>query len=141
VPLATLVKLSEQTGPIFVRRYNLFTAAPITGALAPGVSSGEVIREVDQISQESLPRSMRTEWTELMFLQIREGNTTGIVFTLAVVCVFLALAALYESWTLPLAVILVVPLCVLCSLSGVLLTNNYLNIFVHIWLVVLVGVS
>ena len=141
VPLATLVKVREQTGPVFVRRYNLFTAAPITGALLPGVSSGEVIRAVDQISQETLPRSMRTEWTELMFMQIREGSTTGIVFTLAVVCVFLALAALYESWTLPLAVILVVPLCVLCSLAGVLASGSSVNIFVQIGLVVLVGLA
>jgi multidrug efflux pump len=140
VPLGTLVKVSERTGPLFVRRYNLFTAAPIGGALLPGVSSGEVINEVDHIA-ESLPRSMKAEWTELMFLQIREGNTTGIVFGLAVACVFLALAALYESWTLPLAVILVVPLCVLCSLIGVLYTNTSVNIFVQIGLVVLVGLA
>jgi multidrug efflux pump len=141
VPLGTLVNVSEKTGPLFIRRYNLFTAAPIGGALLPGVSSGEVIAAVDQISEESLPRSMNAEWTELMFLQIREGNTTGIVFGLAVACVFLALAALYESWTLPLAVILVVPLCVLCSLIGVWFTNTSVNIFVQIGLVVLVGLA
>src|SRR5947209_9668156 len=84
---------------------------------------------------------MTTEWTELMYLQIREGNTTLIVFGLAVICVFLALAALYESWTLPLAVILVVPLCVLGSVTGVLVTNNSVNIFVQIGLVVLVGLA
>jgi multidrug efflux pump len=84
---------------------------------------------------------MKAEWTELMFLQIREGNTTGIVFSLAVACVFLALAALYESWTLPLAVILVVPLCVLSSLIGVRYTNTSVNIFVQIGLVVLVGLA
>ncbi len=141
VPLATLVKVREEFGPIFVRRYNLFTAAPITGALLPGVSSGEVINAVDDISLKTLPLSMKTEWTELMFMQIREGSTTGIVFTLAVVCVFLALAALYESWTLPLAVILVVPLCVLCSLIGVLASGSSVNIFVQIGLVVLVGLA
>jgi multidrug efflux pump len=131
----------EEFGPVFVRRYNLFTAAPITGALVPGVSSGEVINAVDHISQETLPLSMKTEWTELMFMQIREGSTTGIVFSLAVVCVFLALAALYESWTLPLAVILVVPLCMLCSLVGVLMSGSAVNIFVQIGLVVLVGLA
>src|SRR5204863_10002670 len=83
----------------------------------------------------------KAAWTELMFMQIKEGSTTGIVFALAVVCVFLALAALYESWTLPLAVILVVPLCVLCSLAGVLYTNTSVNIFVQIGLVVLVGLA
>jgi multidrug efflux pump len=141
VPLGTLVKVKESTGPLFVRRYNLATAAPIGGAPLPGISSGEVIAAVDQIGADSLPRSMKTEWTELMFLQIREGSTTGIVFGLAVVCVFLALAALYESWSLPLAVILVVPLCVLCSLVGVRYMSSSLNIFVQIGLVVLVGLA
>jgi multidrug efflux pump subunit AcrB len=147
VPLGTLVNVREVTGPIFVRRYNLYTAAPITGALVPGISSGDVIKSVDEISQDTLPRSMKSEWTELMFMQIKEGNTTAIVFTLAVVCVFLALAALYESWTLPLAVILVVPLCVLCSVLGVLFRRDYLgqdasvDIFVQIGLVVLVGLA
>ena len=165
VPLSTLVKLSPRNGPLFVKRYNLYTAAPITGSLLPGVSSGTVIQGVDRIADESLPRSMKAEWTELMFMQIREGNTTAIVFLFAVVSVFLALAALYESWTLPLAVILVVPLCVLCSLMGILHANQVaefldqlglmrlgapgqrqfgdssVNIFVQIGLVVLVGLA
>jgi len=141
VPLATLVALRDFTGPIFVRRYNLYTAGPVTGSLLPGVSSGDVIAGVDKLADETLPRSMKADWTELMFMQIKEGNTTGIVFALAVMCVFLALSALYESWTLPLAVILVVPLCVLFSLAGVLYTNNSLNIFVQIGLVVLVGLA
>ena len=84
---------------------------------------------------------MKTEWTELMFMQIRAGNTAMYVFFLAIVCVFLALAALYESWTLPLAVILVVPLCLLCSVAGVLFTDRDVNIFVQIGLVVLVGLA
>jgi multidrug efflux pump len=141
VPLATLVNLSDLTGPIFVRRYNLYTAAPVTGSLLPGVSSGDVIAGVDKLADQNLPRSMKADWTDLMFMQIKEGNTTGIVFALAVVCVFLALAALYESWTLPLAVILVVPLCVLFSLVGVWYTNSSVDIFVQIGLVVLVGLA
>ncbi len=86
---------------------------------------------------------MRAEWTELMFLQIREASATppAVVFGLSVLFVFLALAALYESWTLPLAVILVVPLCVLCSVAGVLFTHNSVNIFVQVGLVVLVGLA
>jgi len=84
---------------------------------------------------------MGTEWTELMFLQTHDGDTTMSVFGLAVLCVFLALAALYESWTMPLAVILVVPLCVLCSLLGVWLSGGFLDIFVQIGLVVLVGLA
>src|SRR5438309_9729833 len=96
---------------------------------------------MDGLAAETLPRSRKTEWTELMFMQIRAGNTAMYVFALAVVCVFLALAALYESWSLPLAVILVVPLCLLCSVAGVLYTHTAVNIFVQIGLVVLVGLA
>jgi multidrug efflux pump len=141
VPLGTLVNLREIGGPVMVIRYNLYTAAPVTGNLLPGVSSGDVIAEIDRLSGETLPITMKTEWTELMFMQIRAGNTAMVVFALAVVCVFLALAALYESWSLPLAVILVVPLCLLCSVAGVLFTHTDVNIFVQIGLVVLVGLA
>jgi multidrug efflux pump len=141
VSLGTLVSVREISGPIFVLRYNTSTAAPITGSLLPGVSSGNVIKGVDLLADQSLPRSMKIEWTELMFMQIKEGNTTLIVFGLAVLAVFLVLAALYESWTLPLAVILVVPLCILCSVGGVLYANTTVNIFVQIGLVVLVGLA
>ena len=96
---------------------------------------------VDKLSSATLPTTMKTEWTELMFIQIRAGNTAIYIFGLAVVCVFLALAALYESWSLPLVVVLVVPLCLLCSVTGVLFTHNSVNIFVQIGLVVLVGLA
>ena len=141
VPLGTLVNLREVGGPVYVTRYNLSSAAPITGNLAPGVSTGNAIDEIDRLSRETLPLSMQHEWTELMFMQIRAGNTAMYVFALAVVCVFLALAALYESWSLPLAVILVVPLCLLCSVAGVLFTHKSVDIFVQIGLVVLVGLA
>jgi len=141
VPLGALVELREITGPIFVLRYNLSTAAPITSSLLPGISSGDVIAGVNRLADQTLPRSMKTEWTELMYLEIIEGNTTLIVFGLAVMCVFLALAALYESWSLPLAVILVVPLCILCSVIGVLIAHGSVNIFVQIGLVVLIGLA
>jgi multidrug efflux pump len=141
VPLGTLVTLREVGGPVMVIRYNLATAAPITGNLLPGVSSGDVIAAVNELASETLPLSMKSEWTELMFMQIRAGNTAMYVFALAVVCVFLVLAALYESWALPLAVILVVPLCLLCSVAGVLATHTDVNIFVQIGLVVLVGLA
>jgi multidrug efflux pump len=143
VPLGTIVSVREISGPIFINRYNLYTAAPITGSLKPGASTGEVIAEVDQTAKATLPRSMRADWTELMYLQILEGNIAPpeVVFSLSVLFVFLALAALYESWTLPLAVILVVPLCVLCSVIGVLYTHNSVNIFVQVGLVVLVGLA
>jgi multidrug efflux pump len=141
VLLGTLVKPREIGGPVYVTRYNLYAAAPITGNLAPGVSSGDAIQEVNRLSRDTLPITMQSEWTEIMFMQIRAGNTAMYVFALAVVCVFLALAALYESWSLPLAVILVVPLCLLCSVSGVLFTHKDVDIFVQIGLVVLVGLA
>jgi multidrug efflux pump len=141
VPLRTLATPREIGGPIFVQRYNLYTAAPITGAFLPGISSGDAIVDMDALADSTLPRSMGTEWTELVFLQIREGNTTAVVFSLAVLAVFLALSALYESWALPLAVILVVPLCLLCAVAGVLFAHHSVDIFVQIGLVVLVGLA
>jgi multidrug efflux pump len=141
VPLGTLVEVRAIGGPVFATRYNLSSAAAITGSLKPGVSSGDAIAVTERLADETLPRSMKTEWTELMFMQIRAGNTAIYVFALAVMCVFLALAALYESWSLPLVVILVVPLCLLCSVAGVLYTHNSVNIFVQIGLVVLVGLA
>jgi len=142
VPLGTLVNVRDKGGPIAVTRYNLYTAAPITGNMKPGVSSGDAIDAVSLQASQSLPLSMNGEWTELMYMQIRAGkNTTIYVFALAIVFVFLALAALYESWSLPLAVILVVPMCLLFSVSGVLYTGRDVNIFVQIGLVVLVGLA
>jgi multidrug efflux pump len=141
VPLGTVVQMRETTGPIFVTRYNLATAAPITGSLRPGVSSGDAIAATEGAAREALLRTMTTEWTELMFMQVKEGDTAIYVFGLSVLCVFLTLAALYESWALPLAVILVVPLCLLSSLVGVFVTHDAVNIFVQIGLVVLVGLA
>ncbi len=141
VPLGTLVRLRPVNGPVSIIRYNLYTAAPITGTLRPGASSGDAINTIDADAQRDLPRSMSTEWTELMYMQIKAGNTAIYVFFLAVLMVFLALAALYESWSLPLAVILVVPLCLLCSVGGVLLMHLSVDIFVQIGLVVLVGLA
>jgi multidrug efflux pump len=141
VPLGTLVNVREIGGPIFVNRYNLFTATAVTGNLSPGSSSGDAINAVDALAGNTLALAMSKEWTELMFVQIRAGNTAMYVFALGVVCVFLALAALYESWSLPLAVILVVPMCLLFSVLGVLYTHNSVNIFVQIGLVVLVGLA
>ncbi len=141
VPMGTLLDLHEVGGPVSVTRYNLYTAATISGNIQTGFSSGEAIKTIDSVAAKELPLSMKTDWTELMFLQIRAGNTATYVFLLAIVCVFLALAALYESWTLPLAVILVVPMCMLFSVTTVLATNRDVNIFVQIGLVVLVGLA
>ena len=140
VPLGTLVTAREVGGPISITRYNLYNSASISGNIL-GVSSGDAIKFIDETSAESLPITMKAEWTEVMFMQLRAGNTAMYIFLLSIFCVFLALSALYESWALPLAVILVVPLCLLCSVSGVLLTNRDVNIFVQIGLVVLVGLA
>ncbi|HJZ59738.1 MAG TPA: efflux RND transporter permease subunit [Gemmataceae bacterium] len=142
VPLSTLVTVKEVAGPISVTRYNLYTAAPINGNVRPGDSDGDAINAINAVAEGTLPLSMRIEWTELMFMQLRAGNTAIYVFLLSVVSVFLALSALYESWSLPLAVILVVPLCLLCSVVGTWrVTGRDVNIFVQIGLVVLVGLA
>src|SRR5262249_16346709 len=135
VPLGTLVTPRDRVGPISVTRYNLYVSAAINGNVQPGASTGDGIKEIDRVASETLPLAMKMEWRELMVMQMRAGNTALYVFGLAVLSVFLALSALYESWTLPLAVILVVPLCLLCSVAGVLLTGRDVNIFVQIGLV------
>jgi multidrug efflux pump len=141
VPLGTLVNLRPVGGPVMVLRYNLYPAAAINGNARPGYSTGEAIAAIGATADQTLPRSMATEWTTLWFLQIRAGDAAMYVFGLAVVFVFLALAALYESWALPLAVILVVPMCLLCSAAGVLFAHRSVDIFVQIGLVVLVGLA
>jgi multidrug efflux pump len=141
VLLGTLVHPREIAGPIAVPRYNLYAAASVSGNIKTGFSTGDAIKTIDEIASKTLPISMKADWTELMFLQKRVGDTSIYVFFLAIVSVFLALSALYESWALPLAVILVVPLCLLCSAAGVLFTNRDVNIFVQIGLVVLVGLA
>ena len=140
VPLGALVRPRLIGGPISVTRYNLAISATVNGNIQ-GISTGDAINVIDETAAKSLPLSMKTEWTELMYLQLKAGNTAMYVFALSVICVFLALAALYESWSLPLAVILVVPLCLLCSVTSVLFTGRDVNIFVQIGLVVLVGLA
>jgi multidrug efflux pump len=105
------------------------------------VSSGEAIALMDDVAQQGLLHAMRSEWTELAMLQLETGNTAALVFVLAVVLVFLVLAAQYESWSLPLAVILVVPLCLLCSIAAVLAAHLDVNIFTQVGFVVLIGLA
>ena len=142
VPLATAVRVRESTGPAMITRYNMYSAAPINGNTAAGASSGDAIAVLDRLARSELRRSMTTEWTEMTLMQIRAGNTALWVFAVAVVLVFLVLAALYESWSLPLAVILVVPMCLLCSVAGVAAVPHMdINIFTQIGFVVLVGLA
>jgi multidrug efflux pump len=141
VPLGSVAHISPVGGPALVIRYNGVTAAAVNGGSLPGISSGTVIKTVDTVANNVLPQGMNTQWTELTLLQIRAGNTAIIVFALAVVLVFLVLAAQYESLSLPLAVILVVPMCLLCSTVGVALAGMDINIFVQIGFIVLVGLA
>ena len=141
IPLGALASVRDTTGPALVTRYNGFTAASINGMAVPGVSSGDTIQTVERVVAERLPFGFDTEWTELTFLQIRAGNTALLVFGLAVVLVYLVLAAQYESLKLPLAVILVVPMCLLCAALGVYFSGMDINIFVQIGFVVLVGLA
>ncbi len=141
VPLGTMINVRDGYGPVMLTRYNMYSASAVYGAPSPGTSSGESIDLMNGIADGSLPSAMSTEWSELTYLQLQAGNTAMVVFALAVVFVFLVLAAQYESWSLPLAVILVVPMCLLCSVIGVRLSGNDINIFTQIGFVVLVGLA
>ncbi|WP_010586723.1 efflux RND transporter permease subunit [Schlesneria paludicola] len=141
VPLAGVASVREVTGPVMVIRYNLYPSAVVNVNGTAGTSSGQVIDRMNGLSQNVLLPSMSAEWTELALLQLEAGNTAMFAFLLAVVLVFLVLAAQYESWSLPLAVILVVPMCLLCSLIGVYMARMDINIFTQIGFVVLVGLA
>ena len=141
VPIGTLAVVEDAYGPSMVVRYNTVAAAAINGATAPGVSSGQGIQKMDAICAAVLPKTMDREWTELTYLQILAGNTAMIVFALAVLLVFLVLAAQYESWSLPLSVILVVPMCLLSAVFGIRIAHLDINIFAQIGFVVLVGLA
>ena len=141
VPMAAVAKVDRITGPFTINRYNMFPAAAVNGMAVPGMSTGKILSTVEKIMQKDLPSSMGFEWTEVMFLQTIAGNTTAFVFAGAVVLVFLVLAGQYESWSLPLAVILVVPMCILCSIIGVAIAKMDINIFTQIGFVVLVGLA
>src|SRR5262249_42418432 len=141
VPLAGFVKDKEISGPVLVQRYNLYSAAAVNGTPGPGISTGEAISKLGEVAENAKAPSMRAECTELALLQLQAGNPAFYAFVLSVVLVFLVLAAQYESWALPLAVILVVPMCLLCAASGVAASGMDINIFTQVGLVVLVGLA
>jgi hydrophobe/amphiphile efflux-1 (HAE1) family protein len=141
VPLSALATIQETFGPDVVSHYNGYPAADINGGAAPGFSSGQAQAAISQILDQTLPRGMSYEWTDLSYQQIVSGDTTFLVFGLCVVFVFLVLAAQYESVSLPLAIVLIVPMCLLAAITGVLLTSGDNNIFTQIGLVVLVGLA
>jgi multidrug efflux pump len=141
VPLGSIMRVSASYGPDAAMRYNAFPTAELNGGPAPGFSSGQAQDAIERIVTEALPRGMSFEWTELTYQDILAGNTALFVFPLCVLLVFLVLAAQYESWTLPLAVILIVPMCVLFAMTGVWLWKGDNNIFTQISLFVLVGLA
>lgn len=141
IPLSSLMRVKDSYGPDRVQRYNNYVAADMNGGPAPGVSSGQAQAIMAQLAEETLPKGIAYEWTDLTYQEILSGNTMVYVFPLCVLLVFLVLAAQYESWTLPLAVILIVPMSILCALVGVKLSGGDNNIFTQIALFVLVGLA
>jgi multidrug efflux pump len=141
VPFGDFSTVRYVSGPVLVMRYNMYPSAAIHAEAGPNTSSGQAIAHLETATNLDLSQSMRTEWTELALLQLQTGNTAIWVFFLAVLLVFLVLAAQYESWSLPLAVILVVPMCLLCAIAGVIVTKSDINIFTQIGFLVLVGLA
>jgi multidrug efflux pump len=141
VQLGTVAGVKEANGPLVLTRYNMYPAATINGSAAPGISSRRAIDLMEQLAEEELPRSMKPEWTDLSYLELQAGSTGILLFAFGAAMVFLVLAAQYESWSLPLAVILVVPLCLLSGLVGVNLAGLDVNIFTQVGFVVLVGLA
>jgi multidrug efflux pump len=141
VPLAALMTVRPSSGPERAMRYNGFLSADINGSPAPGYSSGQAQDAVERIAAETLPPGIGYEWTDLTYQEILAGNSALLVFPLAILLVFLVLAALYESLTLPLSIILIVPMGLLAALTGVWLSAGDNNVFTQIGLIVLVGLS
>jgi multidrug efflux pump len=150
LPLGTVADVRDIAGPVQITRYNMFPAAAITGASLPGVSTGDVLATMEHLADQELPKNMTYEWTELSYLQKQSSRVEQFrdlqqnpfsAFALGAVLVFFVLAGLYENWSLPLAVILVVPMCLLSALAGIALAQMDVNIFVQVGFVVLVGLA
>jgi len=141
VPLAALLRVSSSAGPERAMRYNGFLSADINGRAAPGFSSGEAQAAAERIAAETLPKGIGYEWTELTYQEILAGNSSLWMFPLAILLVFLVLAALYESLVLPLSIIMIVPMGLLAAIAGVFITQGDNNVFTQIGLIVLVGLS
>ncbi|MEA3179818.1 MAG: multidrug efflux pump, partial [Gammaproteobacteria bacterium] len=141
VPLGSLLDVKEAFGPDVVQRYNGYRASDINAGPAPGFSSGQAQAAMTKILNETLPHGMAFEWTDLAYQQTLAGGSSLFVFPLCVIFVYLVLAAQYESLTLPLAIILIVPMCLLAAITGVLLTHGDNNVFTQVGLIVLVGLA
>src|SRR5262249_37463738 len=141
VSLGTLVKIHETYGPDRAMRYNGFPAAEINGGPAPGFSSGQAEALMAKLANENLPKGMAAEWTDLTYQRILAGNSAVYVYPLCILLVFLVLAAQYESLRLPLAIILIVPMCLLFAIAGVWSKGSDNNIFTQIGFIVLIGLA
>src|SRR5215212_5943595 len=141
VPLGSLATVQEVNGADKVTHYNMFPAADISGQPAPGASTGDALNAVKRLAKEILPTSFTTEWTEIALQQQLAGKSALYIFPLCVLFVFLLLAAQYESWSLPLAIILIVPMCIFSAIGGVWLRSMENNVFTQIGFVVLVGLA
>jgi HAE1 family hydrophobic/amphiphilic exporter-1 len=141
VPLGTLVKVEKRLGPQIIPRYNLYPSATINGEAAPGYSSGQALKLMEQMAERKLPSSMGTEWTGISFQEKRVGSQAIYVFALAVLMVYLVLAAQYESWTMPAAVILVVPLALLGTVAAVAIRGMDNNIYTQIGIVLIIALA
>ena len=141
VPIGSVASFRDVTGPYRVPRYDLFPAAEVQGGTLPGVSSGYGLAAMERLAKATLPAGMGFEWTDLAFQQRQTGNTTLLIFAASVLFVFMVLAAQYESWSLPLSVVLIVPMCLLAAVSGLLLRGMSVDILAQIGFVVLVGLA
>ena len=141
IPLSTLVKVQHITAPEAVGRYNMFTTAELSGDTLPGVSSADGMKAMEELAAKVLPKGIGFEWTEMSYLQKIAGNSSIYIFPLSVLMAFLLMAALFESWSLPLAIILIVPMCLFSALAGVMLRGMDNNIFTQIGFVVLIGLA
>ena len=141
VPIGTVARLRSETAPYRVPRYDLFAAAEVMGVAAPGVATGTALHRMEELAHQVLPPGIGFEWTELAFQQQQRGTPTLLVFGAAALLVFLVLAARYESWKLPLAVVLIVPMCLLASVTGLLARGMSIDVLAQIGFVVLVGLA
>jgi len=141
VPLSAITTLRRTAGPEYTQRFNLFRAAQVVGSAAPGYSSGQALDALEQVAAQTLPREMGFDWADLSYQEKKAEGTAGKVFMLSIVFVFLILAALYESWTLPFSVLLSVPVAVCGAFAGLLLRKFDFDVFGQIGLVVLIGLA
>src|SRR5258705_3161220 len=141
VPVGTVARIKSENTPYRVPHYNLFPAAEVMGVAAPGVATGTALHRMEELAREVLPPGIGFEWTELAFQQQQPGTSALLVFGAAALFVFLVLAAQYESWKLPLAVVMIVPMCLLAAVSGLLMRGMAIDVLAQIGFVVLVGLA